>query len=404
MTNEPIGQPGLPHSRLTLKRMAAVAVLLIAAGAVLSLLGLLRPAWQPRLTAGWLWAFTFTWTVLLGCLFFVALQHVTASVWSVVIRRAAEMLARPIWILALLFVPIALIVAGVIDVPLFPWTGPEPPEHWIGGKTVHLHPNLFVARGALYFIVWIAFARFFVDTSIHQDETADPQLTDRMRRYSTVFMLLFALTGSLAAVDWLMSLAPAWYSTIFPVYVFAGSVVAALAAITLATIWLRSLGLLGDGIVTADHLYSLGGLLFAFSCFWAYIAFSQYMLIWYGNIPEETVWFIRRLHGPWYPLTILLAAIRFVAPFLLLLPRRAKTAPRLLVGVCALLLLGQLLDLYWLIAPELPPGVPRLGLPELAPLLLMLGIVLLYVVKFVGGHRMLPVGDPLFEESRHFHL
>jgi hypothetical protein len=167
---------------------------------------------------------------------------------------------------------------------------------------------------------------------------------------------------------------------------------------------LRARGLISKDLVRRDHIYSLGALLFAFTCFWAYIAFSQYMLIWYGNLPEETFYFIHRAEHGWMAVTVLLSMLRFVLPFFLLLPRDAKTSPRHLMLVSVLILLGQLVDLYWLIMPQASLGPPRLGYQELAPTLLLTGILVLYVGLFLKRHRMVAVGDPLFDRSRDFHL
>jgi hypothetical protein len=181
-------------------------------------------------------------------------------------------------------------------------------------------------------------------------------------------------------------------------------VVTSLAAITIATLWLRSTGRISAELVTEDHLYSLGGLLFAFACFWAYIAFSQYMLIWYANIPEETFYLHHRLEGGWLGVSIALAVVRFGVPFIALLSRRAKMNPRVLFWVSVLMLGGQLLDLYWLIMPEHHQAGPALGWQELGPLLLMTGLLILYVSRFVGRHAPVAIGDPLLDESRRFRL
>ena len=199
-------------------------------------------------------------------------------------------------------------------------------------------------------------------------------------------MLIFALTVTFAAFDWLMSLEPHWFSTIFGVYVFSGMVLTALAAITITTIWLRGTGRLGKGVVGDGHLYNLGALLFAFVCFWAYIAFSQYMLIWYGNLPEESFFLLRRQEGGWLGFSVVLALVRFVVPFLALLSRRAKTNAVWLFWVSILILVGQLLDVYWLIMPQLHVEHPVLGWQELGPVLLVSGLVVLMLARFLRRH------------------
>jgi hypothetical protein len=225
-----------------------------------------------------------------------------------------------------------------------------------------------------------------------------------MRRVAAPFMLIFGVTATFASFDWLMSLEPHWFSTIFGIYVFSGMVVTALAVITIATIWLRSVGRLGHGLVGDGHLYNLGALLFAFVCFWAYVAFSQYMLIWYGNIPEETFYLSRRLEGGWLVVSVVLALVRFVIPFLALLSRRAKMHSTTLLWVSVLLLFGQFLDLYWLIMPQIHAERPVLGWQELGPPLLLSGALVLFVTRFLRRHLPVAVGDPRLEASQRFYI
>jgi hypothetical protein len=179
---------------------------------------------------------------------------------------------------------------------------------------------------------------------------------------------------------------------------------AALAAITIGVVRLRAQGRLGRDVVTGEHLYSLGGLLFAFTCFWAYIAFSQFMLIWYANIPEETIYFLHRTEHGWLRVSLLLILFRFVLPFFLLLSRPSKMDPRRLVFASAIVLAGQFLDLYWLIMPQIHREAPRFGWQELGPPLLMIGLLLLFIGRFVKKNDMRAQGDPLYERSRAFRL
>ncbi len=386
-------------SGLNSSAMKKTALALIIAGGALSLPALFFDA--NRFGFAYLWGFTFVWSVSLGSLFFVALHHLTRSVWSVVIRRAAEMLASPLGVIVLLFVPLVLFVHFEDRFSLFPWADPEIVEgdHVLESKKPYLNAFFFSLRGFLFLGLWYAFARFFINASIKQDNLEEGS---RMRKWSAPFMIVFALTVTFASFDWLMSLEPHWFSTIFGVYVFSGMVICALSALTITVIGLRARGELE--IVTKDHLYSLGALLFAFTCFWAYIAFSQFMLIWYGNMPEETVYFAHRAEHGWLALSILLAALRFVLPFFLLLSRGAKMNARRLVLVAAIGIAGELLDLYWLIMPQIHRDGPRLGWQELGPLLLLSGIVLLFFVRFFRRHGMAPAGDPLFDKSCAFRL
>ncbi len=383
-----------------------ISIALIAVGLALTVLALFGEGAPRRFGFAWLWGAAFVWAITLGSLFFVGLQHVTRAVWSVVVRRVAEMFAAPIWVVAILFVPVLLFAVFYEPFGLFPWADPEvvTGDHLLEGKKPYLNQVFFLARGAFFFLVWIGFSLFFVRRSIAQDNGGGEALTVGLRKVSAPFMLVFALTVTFASFDWFMSLEPHWFSTILGVYVFAGMTVASLSAISIAVIWLRATGRLDAAVVRNEHLYSLGALLFAFTCFWGYIAFSQFMLIWYGNIPEETVYFIHRTEHGWLGVTIALVVLRFVLPFFLLLSRGAKMNPRRLVVASAVCLAGQLLDLYWLIMPQLFSDGPRLGWQEFGPLLFMIGILIFYAARFVSRHKALPVGDPFFEKSRGFRL
>jgi len=387
--------------------LTGVAAALLVVGAALSLAALASDDHRSRFAFAYLWAFTFVWGVSLGALFFVGLHHLVHAVWSVVVRRVAEMFAASMWLVAILFLPVLVFCLWHDHFSLYPWLDHDPSAHGhlLDGKRAYLNLPFFAVRAVAFFALWIAFAAYFVGNSLKQDVgEGGVSASLRMRRTSSPFILIFALTTTFAGIDWLMSLEPLWFSTIFGVYVFSGMVLTALAIITMSTIALRSSGRLGGEVVGEGHLYSLGVLMFAFVCFWAYIAFSQYMLIWYGNLPEESFYMVHRMQGGWLPISAALALVRFVIPFLALLSRGAKTNPALLVWVSILLLVGQLLDLYWLIMPQIHRDGPVIGWQELGPLLLLIGVLILYISRFLKRHLPLSVGDPLLEQSRQFSL
>jgi len=312
-------------------KLSILAGVVAVIGLVCCVMALGSDEGKQRFGFAYLWGFTLVWSVVLGSLFFVILHHLSGAVWSVVFRRIAEMFAAQMWLVALFFIPI-IVICFWHGVPLFSWI-----EHPVVVKEAYLNGPFFVIRGIVFFVLWILFARFLIGKSLQQDdEPATVGVTLQCRKFSAPFMILFAFTLTFASFDWLMSLEPHWFSTIFGVYIFAGVVLVGLAVITLSVIWLRHLGRLGEGIITSDHLYSLGCLMFVFTCFWAYIWFSQFMLIWYANIPEETIWFSARGWGPdgnpnWTGLTWAILIVRFVVPFVLLLSSRAKVNPRILV-------------------------------------------------------------------------
>ena len=275
-----------------------VPAILIAVGLLLIAIALPDAANRERLGFAYVMGFTFLWSVVLGSLFFVALQHLTAAVWSVAIRRVAEMLAAPMWLLVPLVLPLLAFVIWPDTFQVFPWADASLVEHdaVLMQKRAYLNVPFFAIRALGFIALWVLFTRYFVGKSLKQDRgEGGAAATLAMRKVSAPFAIIFAATATLAGFDWLMSLNPHWFSTMFGVYIFSGMVVTSLAAIIIGTVLLRRAGMLGRGVVSADHLYSLGALLFAFVCFWAYIAFSQYMLIWYANVPEESFYFVHRL-------------------------------------------------------------------------------------------------------------
>ena len=244
--------------------------------------------------------------------------------------------------------------------------------------------------------------RFFLGGSIAQDDGKDPAaMNSRARRFAPAFMALFALTITITAFDWVSSLQPEWYSDIFGVYLFAGVFLAGLAATAAAALHLIGKGRLPG--IRFDHLYNLGALLFAFTVFWSYIAFAQYMLIWYGNLPDEILWYKSRVEGPWLPVILLLAFLHFVVPFVALATRDSKGDRRRLLGVAWLILLAHWLDLYWLIYPELKTG-PRFSWPELSFALMFVCAGLAWMRRQMRLGADMPTGDPFLKEGLDFHL
>ncbi len=393
-----------PRANTLLTRVAGSIIII---GLLLSVISLFGEESRERFGFAYLWGFTFLWTIILGSLFFVGLQHITRSVWSVVLRRAAEALAAPGILMGLAFIPLTIFVLMPNLFHVYPWADASIVEgdHLLEQKQLYLNVPFFIIRGIVFVLLWIGFSRYFVNTSLRQDHgQGGEQITARMRTLSAPFMLVFGITSTFAAIDWLVSLNPLWFSTMFGVYIFSGMAYTSIAAITIVTVLLIKSGRVGDGVINHQHLYSLGALLFAFCCFWAYIAFSQYMLIWYANMPEETLYIHDRLHGNWKNVSIALGLIRFVIPFLILLSRPAKMNLTILMWVSILIVAGQLLDLYWLIMPEIHPDGPILGWQEVGPVLLFGGLLLFSIARFFTRHAPMAIGDPLIEESRQFHL
>ncbi len=351
-----------------------------------------------RFLFAWLLNFAFFLSVALGALFMVILHHLTRAGWSVVIRRLAEGLASTLPLLAVLFLPILI---GMKH--LYHWSVPElvGNDPVLLAKAAFLNVPFFVVRWAFYFTCWIVTARTFVGRSLTQDTTGEVGLTASMQKAGAPAMLVFGLTSTFAAVDLLLSLDAHWYSTIFGVYFFAGCVVAMVAAIILSAYGLQRAGRLHQSI-TVEHYHDLGKLLFAFVVFWAYIAFSQYMLIWYANIPEETGWLLRRQTHGWGSIGLMLILGNFVAPFVALLSRTPKRRPHLLVVAAAWLLAMHWLDLYWIVMPEASAERAGFHAVDVALFVGFGGLFVAAAVRVLRSCSLVPERDPRLDESLHF--
>jgi hypothetical protein len=296
---------------------------------------------------------------------------------------------------------VALLVLGLFfgRHALYPWANPGALEHdpLPPGKAFYLSTPMVFARMVAVLAAWVLLARALRRASLRQDQ--DPTLDQHRRliRYSAAFVVVFAVSFSVASVDWLMSLDPHWYSTIYAVYLFAGLLLSGLAVLTLIVLVLRRMGPLA-GVVNEEHLHDLGKLLFAFSTFWAYIWVSQYLLIWYGNLPEEVTHYLRRTRGPWSTLFFLNLIVNWAIPFLVLMPRAAKRHAGVLAGVCVLLLLGHWLDLYLLVMPE-RLGAPNLGVLEVLVALGYAGLFFVLTSRALAEAPLLPRHDPYLQES-----
>ena len=350
-----------------------------------------------RFWANWILWFLFLFTVGLGSLFIVALEHLVNAKWSVPIRRVPERLAT----LMLPVVPIGLIALGALPV-LYPGTRPEALQNPIlAGKAFWLGVPFFSARAVACFALCLVGLAVLVRGSMRQDSSKDPAFNVRARKFAPGWMIIFAAVITLVAFDWLSGLTPEWYSDIFGIYLFAGSFLAGLGATSLAVLHLKARSRLPG--VRGDHLYNLGGFMFAFTVFWSYIGFAQYMLIWYANLPEEVVYYTVRLEGAWYFITVALAFFHFVLPFFVLVTRDAKGDPGRLRKVALLMLGAHLLDLYWLIFPALG-STPYFGWPELSFAAFFLSLGVLWVRSAMEKGEDMPVGDPFLQEGLEFRL
>ncbi len=370
---------------------------LMAAVGFLGVVAAYVTAQPERFWANWLLWFLYVLTVGLGSLFIVALEHLVGARWSVPIRRVPERLSG----LVVFVVPVALIALFALPV-LYPWARPEAAENpIIAGKAPWLNVPFFAFRVIVCLALWAVSYRILMGGSVKQDQTKDPAFSVLARRFAPAFMAIFALSITIVAFDWISSLEPEWYSDIFGIYIFAGAFLAGLAASSLGVVHLMERGRLPG--VRSDHLYNLGGFIFAFTVFWSYIGFAQYMLMWYGNMPEEVFWYKQRIEGPWLSMVLVLALVHFLVPFFALIPRETKGDPGHLRRVAVLILLAHFLDLYWLIFPIVGAS-PSFSWPELSFALFFLGLTLLWVSNAMTKGEDMPVGDPFLKEGLEFRL
>lgn len=278
-------------------------------------------------------------------------------------------------------------------------------EHGVQAKkSGFLNRNFFYVRALLYFLIWTVLAVRLFGFSAQQDTSKDPQLTVRAQGFAPAGTFLFALSLTFAAFDWVMSLEPSWFSTIFGVYYFATGVVSSLAVLILVTMALRKSGPL-EGAVTPEHYHDLGKLMFGFNVFWAYIGFSQFMLIWYAALPEETTWYHNRWDfGPWAKISMVVLFSHFVIPFFWLISRNFKrNLGRLQVGA-AILFVAHFIDIYWFVMPNSAIGSNSFSFHwlDITCLLAVGGIYAAFVFFRMTKHPLVPIGDPRLERSLHF--
>lgn len=350
-----------------------------------------------RAAAAYLAAWMAVLTTVLGALCTIMIAHLTGATWFVVLRRRAEQVAATLPLLAVLFVPVALAVRV-----LYRWTAPgalaDPAAiARVAAKHAYLNVPFFLARAVLYLAIWVVLAELLRRWSLEQDVTADPALARRQRVASAIGCIAVGLTLTFASFDWLMSLTPVWYSTIYGVYVFGGAMVGALALITV----LAWRGRAPDGAlpVRDDHLHALGKLQLTFVLFWAYIGYAQLIVIWSGDLPAEVTWYVARVGGGWRAVDALLVAGHFAIPFVALLLWGVKRSARAM-GVLALWLLAMhYVDVYWLVLPSVTPSVLRPDWMDLAALLLVAGAAIAFGLWRARGEAAYPARDPELELS-----
>src|SRR5215211_6383721 len=372
-------------------------------GAVVAVLGLVLSAAlgfgnAKQFFFSWLVSFLFFLTLALGALFFVLIQYASQGGWGIVVRRIGETTFATLPVMAILFLPVLL---GLRD--LYSWTVPGAAEHdaLLRWKAPYLNVPFFLVRAALYFGIWSFIALVYYRGSRGQDVTGDHRVSARLRLLGGPALIVLALTQSFAAIDWIMSLTPHWYSTMFGVYFFAGSFVGFIALLSVVAVAMRQAGLL-DTVISAEHLHDIGKFLFAFTAFWAYIAFSQFFLMWYANLPEETIWYRARLEGSWKIVTILLMAGHFGVPFFYLMGRAVKRRGGTLAVGGTWLLAMHFMDLYWQVMPTLHPEGISPSILDLAAFVAIGGCFVAAAGWLMRRQALVPLRDPRLAESLAF--
>jgi len=336
-------------------------------------------------------------TLGLGGALFIALTAVVGAGWSAAFRRVPEALTGLLPIAGLMM--LATIAMRLTQYGWHHHGEGDAGTFWF--KEVWLQPSFLALRAVIYVALWIIFAKRLVGTSRRQDEQSNAAPAPGVGT-SILFLFVFGFTISLAGVDWIMALEPLWFSTMWGVYQFSGLIMATIATMIIACIVLRRLGPL-NGMFRVDHLHDLGKLLLGFSCFWMYIWFSQYMLIWYSNIPEETSYFIPRTQGPWGPVLLGSLVLNWIIPFFVLLPKPCKRSESVMLKIAVVVLIGRWFDLYVMVFPPVTGNVPVFGLPEIASMLCVAGLSGLLFLRAFAVANPVPKNDPFLQESLHYH-
>lgn len=328
-----------------LDRVQRLAFIAGAAGLILCAVG--AAVDRDQFFRSWLWAFLYWNGMAVGSLGIMLLNNVVGGRWGVVLRKLLEAGSRTLPLMLLLLIPVLL---GMRT--LYIWTWPEVRAHdpIVQLKTAYLNVPFFLIRILIYFAIWIGLASTLRRKSREQDLTGDERIRIRMRQISSPGLLVFVLSTTFFFVDVIMSLEPHWFSTIYGVMFLIGQILAALAFMIALVIVLSKFPPFSD-ILTIQHFHDLGNLMFAFTVLWAYLSFSQFLIIWAGNLPEEIPWYLRRFSGGWGYIAVAIATFHFGVPFALMLFRVVKRTPSLLQKVALWMIVARMLDVFWIVEP-----------------------------------------------------
>jgi hypothetical protein len=370
---------------LGLVALAGVSFVILLAGAIFD---------TRQFAFSYLFGYSVFLTICMGGLFWILVHHAVDAEWSVVVRRQLENMASLLLVMALLFVPFIFVAPE-----LWKWMTPKYADDFLLlEKQAYLNEPFFWIRAGFYFVFFVVCSTLLRGFSIAQDANGSPRYTVFNRRTTFASALLFAVCLTFAAIDWLMGLDFHWFSTMWGVYIFAGSALSSMCVLVLIVTALRAAGYF-KGVISMEHYHIMGKLMLAFTIFWAYIAFSQYMLIWYSNIPEETVYFLLRNTGSWWYLQILLVVGHFFVPFLLLLPNIGKKTPGFLCGMAVWILIMHAIDLYVVVLPVLHRNGFSVSYLDFFALLAIGCTLAAVYLKRIGDASLFPSKDPRLPQS-----
>lgn len=356
-------------------------------GLVLAVIGFLLD--REQFLRSYLFAYLY-WTGMgLGCLAILLLHHVVGGKWGMLIRRMCEAGARTLPFMGLLLIPVFFGISV-----LYVWARPEAStDANLQSKAAYLNVPFFIARAVFYFLVWFLYSHLLSKWSEAQDETGDDALIGKMRSLSAPGLVVFTVTATFAFVDWIMSLEPHWFSTIYGAMFLVGQTLESFAFVIALMIILCSKPPIKD-YVTPQHIHDLGNMMFAFTVLWAYLSFSQFLIIWSGNLPEEIPWYINRLRGGWGWVALTLVAFHFAVPFVLLLMRGVKRSTERLFRVCILMIVVRLIDVYWITEPAFFGQRLHIHWMDFATTIAIGGLWMAMFFLQLKSRPLLPLRDP----------
>jgi len=344
---------------------------------------------------GYLVGFVFWTGITVGSLALLMLQHLTGGAWGLVIRRVLEASTRTFPLLLLLFIPVAIGLKHI-----YPWTDAAVMNSTpaLQKKTSFLNPSFFILRAFVYFAIWSALAMALNWLSLQQDRAASREVRKRMQMISGPGLVVTIICITFAAIDWVMSLDPSWYSTIYGLIFVASWALSALAFTILIMSWLSAREPM-NAVVQPRHSHDWGNLTLTLVMLWTYFAFSQYLLIWSGNLPEETTWYVARKQGGWGAIALAVVIFQFAFPFLMLLSRATKKNAQRLAMLAALILVMRIIDVIWLIEPTYSRGDFVFNWMDYVAPIAIGGLWLGTFAWQLQKRPLLPINDPQLEQA-----